>query len=83
MISIHDFKLSTFEKKCDLITNCTEFIAARTKDDTKIYLYHTGIFFVEVFYSTRHKKVLQIQAFNDVEALVPYTEEVSLIDLLS
>lgn len=83
MISINEFKVSSFEKKCDLITSYTEFIAVRTKEDTKTYLYHTGEFFVEVFYSTRYKKVLLIHAFNDAEPLVPYTEEVSLIDLLS
>jgi hypothetical protein len=83
MITIHEFKASSFEKKCDLITNCTEFIASRTMEDTKTYLYYTGEFFVEVFYSTRYKKVLRIYAFNDAEGLVPYTEEVSLIDLLS
>jgi len=83
MITIHEFKVSSFEKKCDLITNYTEFIATRAKDDTKTYLYHTGEFFVEVFYSTRDKKVLRIHAFNDAEALLPYTEEVTLTDLLS
>ncbi len=83
MITIQEFKVSSFEKKCDLITNYTEFIASRTKEDTKIYLYHAGEFFVEVFFSTRYQKVLMIHAFNDTEALIPYTEDVSLIDLLS
>jgi len=83
MITIHEFKVSSFEKKCDLITNYTEFIASSSMEDTKMYLYHTGEFFVEVLYSTRYKKVLRIHAFNDAEALIPYTEEVSLIDLLS
>jgi len=83
MITINEFKVSSFERKCDLITNYTEYIASHTLEDTKTYLYHTGEFFVEVFYSTRYKKVLMIHAFNDAEGLVPYTEEVSLIDLLS
>jgi hypothetical protein len=83
MITINEFKVSSFERKCDLITNYTEFFASRKMEDTKTYLYYTGEFFVEVFYSTRYKKVLMIHAFNDAETLLPYTEEVSLIDLLS
>ena len=83
MITINEFKVSSFERKCDLITNYTEFIASRTLEDTKTYLYHTGEFFVEVLYSSRYKKVLMIHAFNDSETLIPYNEEVSLIDLLS
>ncbi len=83
MISIQDFKVASFEKKCDLITNQTEFITSRGMDNSKAYLYHTGEFFVEVFYSTLYKKVLGINAFNDAEGLVPYAEDVSLNDLLS
>lgn len=82
MISIEDFKVASFEKKCDLITRDTDFIASRSLDEVKVYLYHTGEFFIEVYYSVRFKKVLRIKAFNEVDYLEPYAIEVSLGDLM-
>jgi hypothetical protein len=82
MISIEDFKVASFEKKCDLITRDTDFIISRSMDDVKVYLYHTGAFFIEVYYSVRFKKVLRIQAFNEVDYLEPYTVEISLDELM-
>lgn len=82
MISIEDFKVASFEKKCDLITRDTDFIASRSMDEVKIYLYHTGAFFIEVYYSVRVKKVSRIQAFNEIDFLEPYAAEVSLADLI-
>lgn len=82
MISIEDFKLASFEKKCDLITCGTDYIASRTMDTVKVYLYHTGAYFIEVYYSIRFKRVLRIQAFNEVDFLEPYTIEISLEELM-
>ena len=82
MISIEDFKVASFEKKCDLITRDTDFIASRSMDEVKVYLYHSGAYFIEVYYSVRFKKVLRIQAFNEINFLEPYTAEVSLADLI-
>jgi len=81
MISIDDFKVASFEKKCDLITSQTTYITSRCDEEKKIYLYHSGKFFVEVFYSTVFKRVLLIHAFNDLNNLLSYTESVSLEDL--
>jgi hypothetical protein len=82
MISIEDFKASSFEKKGDLITSGSNYIASRTMDTVKVYLYHTGTYFIEVYYSVRFKKVLRIQAFNEVDFLEPYTVEISLGELI-
>ncbi len=82
MISIEDFKVASFEKKCDLITRDTDFIASRSMDEVKVYLYHSGAYFIEVYYSVRFKKVLRIQAFNEIDFLEPYAAEVSLADLI-
>jgi len=81
MISIDDFKVASFEKKCELVTLKTTYISSRCEYEKKIYLYHSGEFFVEVVYSTLFKRVLLIQAFNEVNKLLPYTEKVSLEDL--
>lgn len=82
MITIDDFKVASFEKKCELVTSNSSYIASRTDQEMKVYLYHSGNFFVEVHYSTLLQRVLLIQAFNDVNSLLPYIESVSLEDLI-
>ena len=82
MISIEDFKVASFEKKCDLITRNTDYIISRQAKDERIYLYHTGRFFIEVSYSTVYKRVLSINAFNSANDLEPYVEEISLNALI-
>lgn len=81
MNKINDFKLASFDRKCDFITQDADFISSRSQDDLKIYLYHTKTFFIEVQYSVTFKKVVSIQAFNNISGLEPYAEEVSLNDL--
>ncbi len=81
MISIDDFKIASFKQKCEHITTQTTYISSRGDDQKKIYLYHSGKFFIEVYYAPFLKRVLIIQAFNDVDNLLPYTESVSLEDL--
>lgn len=82
MNSIDDFEIASFEKKCELVTTKTHYITSRIEDDKKVYLYHSGKFFVEVYYAPSVKRVLFIHAFNDVKTLVPYTESVSLDDIM-
>lgn len=81
MISLEDFQCSSFEKKCDWVIGYSNFIASRILGSAKVYLYHSGNFFIEVYYSTSYKKVLMINAFNSVSGLEPYAENVSLEDL--
>ncbi len=81
MITLNDFLYSSFEKKCDVVTLDSHFVIGRKLGDCKVYLYHTGEFFIEVYYSILYKKVLMINAFNDSLSLEPYLEAVSLGDL--
>ncbi|HZY80501.1 MAG TPA: hypothetical protein VFE50_13330 [Cyclobacteriaceae bacterium] len=81
IFSIDDFKRASFEKKCDVVTTQSNYIVTRTLGNCKVYLYHCSEFFIEVFYSPIYKKVLMINAFDDAESLVPYSEKVSLSEL--
>ena len=81
MTSIDDFKVASFEKKCEHVTTQTTYIASRSDEQKKIYLYHSGRFFIEVVYAPVLKRVVFIHAFNDADHLCPYTESVSLEDL--
>ena len=81
MITINDFKSASFETKCDVVTTQSNYIASRNMGNCKVYLYHAGHFFIEVYYSPVYKKVLMINAFTDAAPLVPYVENVSLAAL--
>lgn len=81
MISLDDFKYASFEKKCDVVTTKSDYLMMRKLGNCKIYLYYTGEFFIEVYYSPTYKKVLMINAFNDAAGLQPYAESISLEDL--
>lgn len=67
-----------FEKKCDLITFNGNYLAQRTLADCKVFLYHAGPFFIEVFYSPKYQKVLMINAFDKVIGLEPYLDKISI-----
>jgi hypothetical protein len=76
-----DFRVASFEKKCDLVIANSNYIISRKLGDAKVYLYHTGKFFIEVYYSSKYKKVLMINAFDDLIGLEAYADNVSLADL--
>ncbi|NBW35197.1 MAG: hypothetical protein EBR30_09295 [Cytophagia bacterium] len=83
MHTITDFRLMPFHKKCDVITFNGTYISQRTLADCKVFLYDTGLFFAEVFYSPKYQRVLMINAFDKVIGLDPYLDEISLEDLNS
>lgn len=81
MLTLDDFRISSFEKKCEVVTSQANYISMRVLGDSKVYLYNTGEFFIEVYYSPSYKQVLMIHAFNDMRSLEPYIDKVSLVDL--
>lgn len=81
MITLEDFKQSSFDKKCHVVTVGSEYMTLRMVGACKVYLYQAEYFFIEVYYSPKYKKVLMIHAFNDIEGLMPYADNVSLKDL--
>jgi hypothetical protein len=81
MITLNDFREASYEKKCDLVTHSSNYIANRILADCKVYLYHTGDFFIEVYYSPNYQSVLMIHAFNDANGLQPYIDGFSLAEL--
>jgi len=83
MITLDNFRVMPFEKKCDVITFQANYLMQRQLADCKVFLYYTEGFFVEVFYSPKYQKVLMINAFDHTTGLKPYLERISLEDLLS
>ncbi len=81
MLTIQDFRVMPFEKKCDIITFYGHYLLQRTLADCKVFLYYADDFFIEVFYSPKHQKVLMINAFDRSIGLEPYLEKISLEEL--
>lgn len=83
MLTLQDFRVMPFEKKCDVITFYGNYLAQRSLADCKVFLYFTEGFFIEVFYSPKYKKVLMINAFEKPIGLDPYLDKISLVDLMT
>ncbi len=81
MTTLQDFRIMPFDKKCDHITFRGSFLTQRTLGDCKVFLYHSSHFFVEVFYSPKHQKVLMINAFDKPTGLEAYLDKISLAGL--
>jgi hypothetical protein len=81
MFTLDEFRVMTFEKKCDVITFYGNYLLQRTLADCKVFLYSAEGFFIEVFYSPKHQKVLMINAFERPMGLEPYLDKISLEDL--
>lgn len=71
-----------FDRKCDVITFQGSYLTHRNLGECKVFLYHSNSFFIEVFFSTHHQKVLMINAFDNSMGLQPYLEMISLEELM-
>ncbi|MTI39225.1 hypothetical protein [Fulvivirga lutimaris] len=81
MISISDFQILPFDKKCDFITVFADYIVYRTEQDSKYYLYYMKDYFVEVCYSPSKGKVLGIHAFKNIDLADTYIDQIDISDL--
>jgi len=61
MLTLTDFRVMPFEKKCDVITVYQQLLIHRTLGDQKA-LYHAEHFNIEFSTPPKHAKVLMINA---------------------
>lgn len=81
MISLEEFKHASFETKCDTIIAHAEYVAVRRSGNCKIFLYRLWAYYIEVYYSPAFKRVLLMNAFDDVSGLFPYADAISIDDI--
>ncbi|QSE98287.1 hypothetical protein [Fulvivirga lutea] len=81
MISLTDFQVLPFDKKCDFITVFADYILYREEAGTKHYLYLMKDYFVEVNYSPAEGKVLGIHAFKNIRLADAYLDHIDISDL--
>jgi hypothetical protein len=72
---------SSFKEKCNWVIQTGDYLATREVNGLKIYLYCGSGYFMEVYYSPNHKKVLMVNAFDALEGMEPYLEMISLSEL--
>jgi hypothetical protein len=81
-MTIERFASASFDKKCDWIIKNTAYLIASKTDEGTVYLYHSGDFFIEVYYSKKQQRVTDIRWFNDIDRLTLYTLEISLAEII-
>lgn len=78
MFTIEEFQELTFEKKCNLVTFNASYLTFRISENLQTFLYDSGEYFIEVFYSKIDQRVLGFNAFSDISGLEAYLETISL-----
>lgn len=81
MVSINDFKTLPFDKKCDFITYWGSYLMTSIISEQKVFLYELGGFYIEVWFSPKHDKVLGINAFKDIDGLTPHLANVQIDEI--
>ncbi|MEO1051925.1 MAG: hypothetical protein AAFX87_14940 [Bacteroidota bacterium] len=83
MVTLDDFRLLPFEKKCEFVTFCGSYLAQTDMGNEKYYLYHLEDFYVEVCFDSSTNRVFSIQAFTDIARLDAYLEHVELSEIMN
>lgn len=83
MRTLDEFRLLSFEKKCDVVTFEASYLLARREGTFKMFLYDMGGFFVEVMFDTSENKVKGFHAFHEDRWLGPYLETISIAEVLA
>jgi hypothetical protein len=78
MITIDDFQVLPFERQCDYVSVFGDYLSHRVDGTLKFYLYHIEGFYVEISYSSPHKRVIGVYAFKEIRDLAPYLDEVRM-----
>lgn len=81
MMTLQDFHYLSFDKKCDLITFCANYIMHKELGKSKVFLYAMDKFFIEVYFTPEEDRLLHIYAFSDTKNLTDYIEKISLEEL--
>jgi len=78
MITIEDFRTLPFERQCDYVTVFGDYVAHRGEGSMKFYLYHLEGFYVEISYSSPHKRVIGVYAFKATRDLWSYLKHINI-----
>jgi len=81
MITLNDFQVLSFDKKCNFITVFGDYMLYRVEGDKKYYLYAMEGFYVEVCYLPKKGKVAEITPFIENTNLEAYADAVDISDL--
>lgn len=81
-MALEHFKTLDKETQQDLVLAHGTFLAERVDGPFRIMLYELENFYVEVHFFNLYNKVAFFTAFDDIESLEPYLEQMDLSDVL-
>jgi hypothetical protein len=77
-MNLNNFQNASLEEKAKFVWPRNHCVAVRSQGDCQIMLYHTGQFFVEVWYNAAEEHLITIRGFNDCQLLDFYLDEITL-----
>ena len=81
-MKLSEFILLDEEQKKSAVVHEGVLIAKRRYPDTMVFLFQLGSYYVETWFNSVSKKVLEFRISEETDILNPYLEEMSLDDIL-
>jgi len=81
-MTIEQFRATSQYVQKSMIKIHGTFLLKRKSVETYAYLFQVDGFYAEVFFNERNGNILQIKAFDNVDELEPYLEEVDISEIV-
>jgi len=78
-MDLYEFNQLPIKHKANFTWNNCSFLTSRSDDyGRKINLYHSGKFFVEVYYNPKENAIVKFRAFKSTRCLEPYLDLIEI-----
>lgn len=81
-MTLHEFRSTSQYVQKSMIKLHGTFLLKRRTVETYAYLFQVDGFYAEVFFNERSGNILQIKAFDSIDDLEPYLEEVDISEVV-
>jgi len=81
MDNLYSFHRLSLEERTQFILGNGVLLCSRYFAGRKVFLYHTGKFFAEIWFDTRKSKVSNIIPFTTIKCLKPYLDLIDISDV--
>lgn len=80
-MTIKEFRLLPFDKKCSFVTFRGRHLAKRSFGRSKVYLFQLEKFFAEIWCNSTTNKVHGVNAFDSIKGLDIYLEKIGINEI--
>lgn len=81
MDNLYSFHRLSLEERTQFILGNGVLLCSRYFAGRKVFLYHTGKFFAEIWFDTRKSRVSNIIPFTTIKCLKPYLDIIDISDV--